>query len=84
LRKLLEDVLRGLRGEPGDRPATAYPFGGKTHALVSLYHIATNRDKLQDFPELATLPNPGVVKLLPLLALILVLVQESRLKMAPF
>jgi len=30
---------------------------------------------LQDFPELATLPNPRVVRLLPLLALILVLVQ---------
>lgn len=39
------------------------PFGGgKTHALVSLYHIATSRDKVQDFPELATLPNPGSVR----------------------
>lgn len=64
LRKLLEDVLRGLRGEPGDRVLQLRtPFGGgKTHALVSLYHIATSRSRLQDFPELATLPNPGQVK----------------------
>ena len=65
LRKLLSDVLRGLRGEAGDRVLQLRtPFGGgKTHALVSLYHIATNRDKLQGFPELATLPDPGLVKL---------------------
>lgn len=64
LKKLLEDVLRGLKGEPGDRVLQLRtPFGGgKTHALVSLYHIATNRDKLQDLPELATLPNPGLVQ----------------------
>lgn len=63
LRKLLEDVLRGLGGEAGDRVLQLRtPFGGgKTHSLVSLYHIATNRAKLQ-FPELATLPNPGMVK----------------------
>lgn len=64
LRKLLEDVLRGLQGEGGDRVLQLRtPFGGgKTHALVSLYHIATSRDKVQDFPELATLPNPGFVR----------------------
>ncbi len=63
LRKLLEDVLRGLGGESGDRVLQLRtPFGGgKTHSLVSLYHIATNRHKLQ-FPELATLPDPGLVK----------------------
>ncbi len=64
LRKLLEDVLRGLKGEAGDRVLQLRtPFGGgKTHALLSLYHIATNRDRLQGFPELATLPDPGNVK----------------------
>lgn len=64
LRKLLEDVLKGLRGEGGDRVLQLRtPFGGgKTHALVSLYHIATSRDRLQDYPELSTLPNPGQVK----------------------
>jgi hypothetical protein len=64
LRKLLEDVLRGLRGEPGDRVLQLRtPFGGgKTHSLVSFYHIVTSRDKLQEFPELATLPDPGFVK----------------------
>lgn len=64
LRKLLEDVLRGLQGDAGDRVLQLRtPFGGgKTHALVSLYHIATSRDKLQDFPELTTLPDPGLVQ----------------------
>jgi len=64
LRSLLEGVLRGLNGEKGDRVLQLRtPFGGgKTHSLVSLYHLATSRDKLQDFPELATLPNPGAVK----------------------
>ena len=64
LKSLLEGVLRGLNGEKGDRVLQLRtPFGGgKTHSLVSLYHLATNREKLQDFPELATLPNPGAVK----------------------
>lgn len=41
LRKLLEDVLKGLRGEPGDRVLQLRtPFGGgKTHAHgASLSH----------------------------------------------
>ena len=64
LRSLLAGVLRGLNGEKGDRVLQLRtPFGGgKTHSLVSLYHLAENREKLQDFPELATLPNPGKVK----------------------
>jgi hypothetical protein len=64
LRRLLEGVLRGLKGEKGDRVLQLRtPFGGgKTHSLVSLYHLATSRDKLQDMPELATLPDPGTVK----------------------
>ncbi len=63
LRSLLEGVLRGLNGEKGDRVLQLRtPFGGgKTHSLVSLYHLANNREKLQDFPELANLPNPGKV-----------------------
>lgn len=63
LRKLLEDVLKGLKGEPGDRVLQLRtPFGGgKTHALVSLYHITKHRDKLQNFPELASLPDPGII-----------------------
>ncbi|MGL5872515.1 MAG: ATP-binding protein [Xenococcaceae cyanobacterium] len=64
LRRLLEGVLRGLKGEKGDRVLQLRtPFGGgKTHSLVSLYHLVNSRDKLQDFPELATLPDPGAVK----------------------
>ena len=64
LRSLLAGVLRGLNGEKGDRVLQLRtPFGGgKTYSLVSLYHLVENRDKLQDFPELATLPNPGKVE----------------------
>jgi predicted AAA+ superfamily ATPase len=64
LRRLLEGVLRGLKGEKGDRVLQLRtPFGGgKTHSLLSLYHLAISRNKLQDFPELATLPDPGAVK----------------------
>lgn len=64
LKKLLEDVLRGLLGESGDRVLQLRtPFGGgKTHALVSLYHIAAHRHELQRFPQLANLPNPDNVK----------------------
>ena len=64
LRRLLEGVLRGLNGEKGDRVLQLRtPFGGgKTHSLVSLYHLVTSRDKLQDFPDLASLPDPGAVK----------------------
>ncbi len=45
LRKLLEDVLKGLRGDAGDRVLQLRtPFGGgKTHSLISLYHITKNR-----------------------------------------
>lgn len=64
LKQLLQDVLKGLQGEPGDRVLQLRtPFGGgKTHALVSLYHITQNRQDLQGIPDLASLPNPGEVK----------------------
>ena len=71
LRKLLEDVLKGLRGEPGDRVLQLRtPFGGgKTHALISLYHITKHRQELQRFPQLDTLPDPGTVQVATLIGL---------------
>ncbi|EAW33696.1 ATP-binding protein [Lyngbya sp. PCC 8106] len=63
LKNLLESVLKRLGGEPGDRVLQLRtPFGGgKTHALVSLYHIAKSRSQLQNFPLLSYLPDPGEV-----------------------
>ncbi|HBB33501.1 MAG TPA: hypothetical protein DDZ80_14910 [Cyanobacteria bacterium UBA8803] len=71
LRKLIEDVLKGLRGERGDRVLQLRtPFGGgKTHALISLYHITKHRQELQAFPQLNTLPDPGSVQVATLIGL---------------
>ncbi|MBW4559185.1 MAG: DUF499 domain-containing protein [Trichormus sp. ATA11-4-KO1] len=64
LKKLLEDVLKGLRGDAGDRVLQLRtPFGGgKTHSLISLYHITKNRASLQGNSQLDTLPDPGNVR----------------------
>lgn len=64
LKKLLSDVLKGLQGDAGDRVLQLRtPFGGgKTHSLISLYHITKNRASLQDIPQLDTLPDPGNVR----------------------
>jgi hypothetical protein len=61
MRELLGDVLGALSGEGGDRVLQLRtPFGGgKTHSLLALYHLVTDRDRLSDFRELADLPNPG-------------------------
>jgi hypothetical protein len=63
LRQLLEDVLQVLAGKSGDRVLQLRtPFGGgKTHTLVSLYHLTQHRDKLTGMPQLESLPNPGKV-----------------------
>lgn len=63
LRQLLEDVLKGLSGHGGDRVLQLRtPFGGgKTHSLVSLYHLTQHRDQLTEISQLNTLPNPGEV-----------------------
>ncbi|MGJ5674918.1 MAG: hypothetical protein ACR9NN_15100 [Nostochopsis sp.] len=65
LKKLLEDVLKGLRGDAGDRVLQLRtPFGGgKTHSLISLYHITKNRASLQGNSQLDTLPDPGNVRI---------------------
>ncbi|WP_445633940.1 AAA family ATPase [Nostoc sp. DSM 114161] len=64
LKKLLTDVLKGLRGDAGDRVLQLRtPFGGgKTHSLISLYHITKNRSALQGISQLDELPNPGDVR----------------------
>lgn len=63
LRQLLEEVLKGLSSQGGDRVLQLRtPFGGgKTHTLVSLYHLTQHRDELTGIPQLDTLPNPGEV-----------------------
>ncbi|MEH1798445.1 MAG: DUF499 domain-containing protein [Nostoc sp.] len=64
LKKLLTDVLKSLRGDAGDRVLQLRtPFGGgKTHSLISLYHITKNRSDLQSITQLDELPNPGDVR----------------------
>jgi predicted AAA+ superfamily ATPase len=56
-RELLEDVLKGLSGQGGDRVLQLRtPFGGgKTHSLVSLYHLTQHRDELTGISQLNTL-----------------------------
>ncbi|MEG3984307.1 DUF499 domain-containing protein [Microcoleus sp. T3B2] len=71
LRKLLESVVKGLCGEAGDRVLQLRtPFGGgKTHALLCLYHLVQHRSQLQGIPQLDTLPNPGEVNVITLIGL---------------
>ncbi|MBD2073436.1 ATP-binding protein [Phormidium sp. FACHB-592] len=63
LKSLLASVVQRLCGEPGDRVLQLRtPFGGgKTHALISLYHITKNRQDLLEHPDFTKLPNPGTV-----------------------
>jgi hypothetical protein len=60
LRELLHDVLDVIAGGSGDRVIQLRtPFGGgKTHALLALYHLIKSRDPI-DAPGLAGLPDPG-------------------------
>lgn len=60
LRELLANVLDVVAGGSGDRVIQLRtPFGGgKTHALLALYHLMKSRDRV-DVPGLADLPDPG-------------------------
>lgn len=62
--ELLKDVFGALDGQAGDRVLQLRtPFGGgKTHTLLTLYHLATARDTAADIPELADVPDPGSVR----------------------
>jgi predicted AAA+ superfamily ATPase len=52
LRRILTDVFSVLAGKSGDRVLQLRtPFGGgKTHSLLSLYHLAHSRQLLGDLP----------------------------------
>src|SRR6266536_2161831 len=65
LRRILTDVLAVLAGKSGDRVLQLRPpfGGGKTHTLLSLYHLARSRHLLGDIPGLSDLPDPGKVRL---------------------
>jgi hypothetical protein len=65
LHRILSDVLSILTGKSGDRVLQLRtPFGGgKTHTLLSLYHLARSRHLLSDLPDLSNLPDPGTVRL---------------------
>lgn len=64
MRGLLEDVFGVLDGGPGDRAVQLRtPFGGgKTHTLLSLFHLATSRAAASGTPELDDVPDPGPVR----------------------
>jgi hypothetical protein len=64
MRKLLADVFGVLGGAAGDRVLQLRtPFGGgKTHTLLTLYHLATTWKNAADIPELSDVPDPGPVR----------------------
>ena len=59
LRRLLADVLGVVGGGQGDRVLQLRtPFGGgKTHALLALYHLMRSRSEID--VDLAGIPDPG-------------------------
>ncbi|XHX78983.1 MAG: ATP-binding protein [Stenomitos frigidus ULC029] len=63
LKSLLTSVVQRLCGDAGDRVLQLRtPFGGgKTHALISLYHLTKHRQDLVEHADFAKLPNPGTV-----------------------
>lgn len=68
LKDLLQEVLGVLTGKPGDRVLQLRtPFGGgKTHALIALYHAAGSRGKLGRSLESQGFPDPSPVKVVVL------------------
>lgn len=64
LRKLLEEVLASLAGQPGYNRVLKLrtPFGGgKSHTLATLLHSARNRKALNSVPEAKGFADPGKV-----------------------
>ncbi len=59
LKNLLENVLSRLSNGKGDPVIQLQtPFGGgKTHALLALYHAVKNRDKLEHIEFISKLPD---------------------------
>ena len=64
-------MLKGLCGQATDTVLQLRtPFGGgKTHSLVSLYHITQHRQELNSIDNLSTLPDPGKVSVLSFIGL---------------
>jgi len=64
LKNLLENVAFRLQGQKGDPFIQLQtPFGGgKTHALLALYHFIKNRKKIDHLSAIAELPKLGGVK----------------------
>jgi len=60
LANLLQNVLTRLCGEKADPVIQLQtPFGGgKTHALLALYHAIKNRGVINHIPAVSELPNP--------------------------
>ncbi|MDM3855045.1 MAG: DUF499 domain-containing protein, partial [Aphanizomenon gracile PMC649.10] len=85
LKKLLTDVLKGLSGDAGDKVLQLRtPFGGgKTHSLISLYHITKNRTNLQGISELDELPNPGVVRVAHFIGLEVGVINPTQIDNSP-
>lgn len=65
LRTLLENVLSRLNGERGDPVIQLQtPFGGgKTHALLTLYHMVKNRKNLKHIQSISDLPDVKKAKI---------------------
>jgi len=64
LKNLLENVLSRLSGDKGDPVIQLQtPFGGgKTHALLALYHVVENREKVKHLEVITKLPKPKNAK----------------------
>ena len=64
LKNLLENVLSRLSGGKGDPVIQLQtPFGGgKTHALLALYHVVENREKVKHLDVISKLPKPENAK----------------------
>lgn len=64
LKNLLENVLSRLSGGKGDPVIQLQtPFGGgKTHALLALYHVVKNRKNIEHLKEVSSLPKLKNVK----------------------
>ncbi len=64
LRNLLENVLSRLSGGKGDPVIQLQtPFGGgKTHALLTLYHLIKHRKKIEHIQSVSGFPEPKNAK----------------------
>ena len=64
LKNLLENVLSRLNGKKGDPVIQLQtPFGGgKTHALLALYHAVEHREKIKHLDVISKLPKPKNAK----------------------